>query len=76
MTFFSFFPIVLIDIVIMQGEKRDVLPTKSLVSWNYCYQMKAFITEIRMELESSLYCVWLLSCTFVWQNLLSPHCIK
>ena len=23
--------------------------------------MKAFITEIRMELESSLYCVWLLS---------------
>ena len=22
--------------------------------------MKAFITEIRMELESSLYCVWLL----------------
>ena len=23
--------------------------------------MKAFITEIRMDLESSLYCVWLLS---------------
>ena len=23
--------------------------------------MKAFITEIRIELESSLYCVWLLS---------------
>ena len=43
----------------MQGEKREVLPAKSLV--NYGYQMKAFITEIRMELESSLYCVWLLS---------------
>ena len=31
--------------------------------------MKAFITEIRMELESSLG-YWVI-CTFVWQNLLS-----
>ena len=29
----------------MQGEKWEVLPTKSLIL-------------IRMELESSLYCVW------------------
>ena len=41
----------------MQGEKREV-PTKSHGIIDI--QMKAFITEIRMELESN-YCVWLLS---------------
>ena len=35
------------------------------------------ITEIRMELESSLYYVWLLSSLhFAWQNLLNTDCIN
>ena len=36
-----------------------------------------FITEIRMELESSLYCVWLLGYLhFCVAELANPHCIK
>ena len=40
----------------MQGEKREVLPTKSPISWNF--QMKAFITETRMELENLVFIVF------------------
>ena len=36
--------------------------------------MEAFVTEIRMELESSLYCVWLLS--YLHFCVAEPDCIK